>query len=179
MYALNVKSFRSKTVTETKCRSLALISNSKIRLIEHGLKNVPRAYSVKKLYKFYKKVKFEEKSHKSSRSYGIQANEMIYRNVNAILFSNISRKRNNLTRLSCLHSTFWKIPSQHLRHYNDGLKKFTEISNDHLTPELSLHLITPNCEIWHSPATKFHFDNDPFWAIYWPGGQALSRFLLK
>ncbi|XP_037912019.1 electron transfer flavoprotein beta subunit lysine methyltransferase-like isoform X2 [Hermetia illucens] len=55
------------------------------------------------------------------------------------------------------------------------------ISKNHLTPEISLHLITSECKLFHEPVcegTERVFDNDPFWGFYWPGGQALSRFIL-
>ncbi|ELU13871.1 hypothetical protein CAPTEDRAFT_139974, partial [Capitella teleta] len=70
-----------------------------------------------------------------------------------------------------------------LRHFSSHSEVVQEIdrltvkSQDHLTPELSLHLITPQCPLWHSPGDECPFD-DPFWAFYWPGGQALTRFLL-
>ncbi|GAB1608530.1 electron transfer flavoprotein beta subunit lysine methyltransferase-like [Argonauta hians] len=57
------------------------------------------------------------------------------------------------------------------------IKKVTEISTDHLTPEIKLRLITPNCYLWHSNGEECPFP-DPFWAFYWPGGQSLARFLL-
>ena len=50
----------------------------------------------------------------------------------------------------------------------------TEISTEHLTPEIKLHLITPNCPLWKSRGDECPVP-DPFWAFYWPGGQALSR----
>lgn len=67
--------------------------------------------------------------------------------------------------------------------------KNTEISQAHLTPELKLHLLTPNCPLYHaSPETtqstnankalEKTFFQDPFWSIYWPGGQVLTRFIL-
>ncbi|XP_018519301.1 electron transfer flavoprotein beta subunit lysine methyltransferase [Lates calcarifer] len=46
-----------------------------------------------------------------------------------------------------------------------------------LTPEIKLRLFTPNCRFWRERPELWPFD-DPYWAIYWPGGQALSRFLL-
>nr|CAD7459968.1 unnamed protein product [Timema tahoe] len=53
----------------------------------------------------------------------------------------------------------------------------TQVSRDHLTPELSLHLITPSCKLWSANPIDVPFA-DPFWAFYWPGGQALSRYIL-
>lgn len=44
-----------------------------------------------------------------------------------------------------------------------------------LTPELKLRLLTPNCRFWRERPELWPF-HDPFWAIYWPGGQALSRY---
>lgn len=55
-----------------------------------------------------------------------------------------------------------------------------------MTPEIGLHLLTPNCSLYHAPfanileadeAKKTVF-TEPFWSIYWPGGQALTRFIL-
>lgn len=54
------------------------------------------------------------------------------------------------------------------------IKQHTVISTDHMTPEIKLHLITPLCELWTASADNIPF-NDPFWAFYWPGGQALAR----
>ncbi|KPP64652.1 hypothetical protein Z043_116982 [Scleropages formosus] len=51
------------------------------------------------------------------------------------------------------------------------------VSGNSLTPEISLRLFTPNCKFWHERAELWPFA-DPFWAIYWPGGQALARYLL-
>ena len=53
----------------------------------------------------------------------------------------------------------------------------TKISRNHLTPEIALHLITPDCHLWNAPVEKCPF-TEPFWAFYWPGGQALTRYLL-
>ncbi|GCB76329.1 hypothetical protein scyTo_0020461 [Scyliorhinus torazame] len=53
----------------------------------------------------------------------------------------------------------------------------TEPVREHLTPEISLRLLTPRCPFWSEPAQLWPF-SDPYWAIYWPGGQALSRYLL-
>ncbi|XP_040894702.1 electron transfer flavoprotein beta subunit lysine methyltransferase-like [Toxotes jaculatrix] len=54
----------------------------------------------------------------------------------------------------------------------------TETAGEHsLTPEIKLRLFTPNCRFWRERPELWPFD-DPYWAIYWPGGQALSRFLL-
>ncbi|XP_017274375.1 electron transfer flavoprotein beta subunit lysine methyltransferase [Kryptolebias marmoratus] len=46
-----------------------------------------------------------------------------------------------------------------------------------LTPEIKLRLFTPGCRFWKEKPELWPFD-DPYWAIYWPGGQALSRYLL-
>ncbi|XP_077374154.1 electron transfer flavoprotein beta subunit lysine methyltransferase [Festucalex cinctus] len=54
----------------------------------------------------------------------------------------------------------------------------TNIVEDHnLTPEIKLRLFTPKCRFWFERPELWPFD-DPYWAIYWPGGQALSRYLL-
>ncbi|XP_014468576.1 PREDICTED: protein N-lysine methyltransferase METTL20-like isoform X1 [Dinoponera quadriceps] len=65
----------------------------------------------------------------------------------------------------------------------------TEVSHDHMTPELKLFLLTENCPLYREPfldkdgdrrldsLTRTTFQ-DPFWSIYWPGGQVLGRFIL-
>lgn len=57
------------------------------------------------------------------------------------------------------------------------IRTHTEVSTDHMTPEIQLHLITQKCSLWHSRGEDVPFP-DPFWAFYWPGGQVLSRYLL-
>lgn len=61
------------------------------------------------------------------------------------------------------------------------IEENTKITRNHLTPEIALRLITPECRLFHEPITDESeriFENDPFWGFYWPGGQALSRFIL-
>ncbi|XP_072001375.1 electron transfer flavoprotein beta subunit lysine methyltransferase isoform X2 [Engystomops pustulosus] len=53
----------------------------------------------------------------------------------------------------------------------------TEVVTDHLTPEIRLHLLTPRCKYWHLRPEHWPYA-EPYWAIYWPGGQALARYLL-
>ncbi|XP_055963800.1 electron transfer flavoprotein beta subunit lysine methyltransferase [Sorex fumeus] len=58
------------------------------------------------------------------------------------------------------------------------LEANTEVtSQGSLTPEIRLRLLTPRCKFWWERAERWPLA-DPYWAIYWPGGQALSRFLL-
>ena len=58
------------------------------------------------------------------------------------------------------------------------------MSREHLTPELQLRLLTPECALYSgrpSVAEREEVErhlSEPFWAIYWPGGQALARYLL-
>lgn len=59
----------------------------------------------------------------------------------------------------------------------DIITQHTVTTVDHLTPEISLRLITRECPLWHQTTDQCPFI-DPFWAFYWPGGQALTRFLL-
>lgn len=56
------------------------------------------------------------------------------------------------------------------------LEENTEVtSSGHLTPEIRLRLLTPRCRFWREKPDLWPY-GDPFWAIYWPGGQALSRY---
>ncbi|XP_052031308.1 electron transfer flavoprotein beta subunit lysine methyltransferase isoform X2 [Apodemus sylvaticus] len=58
------------------------------------------------------------------------------------------------------------------------LEENTEVtSSGSLTPEIQLRLLTPRCKFWWERADLWPY-GDPYWAIYWPGGQALSRYLL-
>lgn len=50
------------------------------------------------------------------------------------------------------------------------------VSRSHMTPELPLYLLTPSCRLY---TAKEEPDlGDPWWAIFWPGGQVLARFIL-
>nr|KAF6452280.1 electron transfer flavoprotein subunit beta lysine methyltransferase [Molossus molossus] len=54
------------------------------------------------------------------------------------------------------------------------LEENTEVtSSGSLTPEIRLRLLTPRCKFWWERADLWPH-GDPYWAIYWPGGQALS-----
>lgn len=55
------------------------------------------------------------------------------------------------------------------------IRENTIATNKHLTPEIELHLITPECPLWSSNGYDCPI-LDPFWAFYWPGGQALTRW---
>ncbi|XP_053674200.1 electron transfer flavoprotein beta subunit lysine methyltransferase-like [Anopheles nili] len=60
----------------------------------------------------------------------------------------------------------------------------TALSRQHMVPEIALRLITPDCAIYHQPVgasrdpSDTGFPLDPFWGFFWPGGQALTRFIL-
>ncbi|KAK1789805.1 hypothetical protein P4O66_015685 [Electrophorus voltai] len=59
------------------------------------------------------------------------------------------------------------------------IEENTEIvKGNSLTPEISLRLFTTKCRFWTEKPELWPFP-EPFWAIYWPGGQALSRYLLN
>ena len=60
---------------------------------------------------------------------------------------------------------------------SDFIDNNLTVSRDHLTPELPLHLLTSSCPLYHSPAPELNLP-DPWWAIYWPGGQVLARTVL-
>ncbi len=48
-----------------------------------------------------------------------------------------------------------------------------------LVPELRLHLATEVTPLWQATAADLvGWDDSPFWAFAWPGGQALARHLL-
>ena len=48
-----------------------------------------------------------------------------------------------------------------------------------LAPELSLYQATELTPLWHATAAELHgWDDSPYWAFPWAGGQALARVLL-
>ncbi|CAL1532256.1 unnamed protein product [Lymnaea stagnalis] len=57
------------------------------------------------------------------------------------------------------------------------IRQHTKLTRNHLTPELCLRLITPDCLLWNASPDRSPFD-DPFWAFFWPGGQVLTRYIL-
>lgn len=52
----------------------------------------------------------------------------------------------------------------------------TRVASPTLVPEVKLHLLTPDSPLWTAG------DPDalgwPYWAVAWPGGQALARFVI-
>ncbi|XP_034391703.1 electron transfer flavoprotein beta subunit lysine methyltransferase [Cyclopterus lumpus] len=68
--------------------------------------------------------------------------------------------------------------SRQPEHIRTFISENTEVvGKQSLTPEIKLRLFTPTCRFWRERPELWPFD-DPYWAIYWPGGQALSRYLL-
>lgn len=70
----------------------------------------------------------------------------------------------------------------------DTILKYTEITNDHMTPDLKLFLLTPRCSLYRDPFDRVNKEFDqvekrtwtnPFWSIYWPGGQGLVKFIFQ
>ncbi|XP_026731223.1 electron transfer flavoprotein beta subunit lysine methyltransferase-like isoform X2 [Trichoplusia ni] len=64
-----------------------------------------------------------------------------------------------------------------LKEMTSLILKHTVATRNHLTPELVLRLITPACPLWRATEAEVPF-KDPFWAFYWPGGQATARYIL-
>jgi predicted nicotinamide N-methyase len=56
----------------------------------------------------------------------------------------------------------------------------TAIATPPLTPEIRLHLATEITPIWQATEATLEASNlpPPYWAFAWPGGQAVTRFLL-
>ncbi|KAK2587822.1 hypothetical protein KPH14_003923 [Odynerus spinipes] len=70
----------------------------------------------------------------------------------------------------------------------EAILKHTEITNDHMTPDISLFLLTPSCPLYHDAfdTVRKEFNKieertfaEPFWSIYWPGGQGLVKFIFE
>ncbi|KAG8237363.1 hypothetical protein J437_LFUL019179 [Ladona fulva] len=71
----------------------------------------------------------------------------------------------------------WNHSHSSLPLMRDLISRNTEITRNHLTPEIALKLITSSCPLWKAKPEECPFP-DPFWAFYWPGGQAVTRFIL-
>jgi predicted nicotinamide N-methyase len=56
----------------------------------------------------------------------------------------------------------------------------TVLASPPLTPEIRLYLATEITPIWEATEATLEANNlpPPYWAFAWPGGQALTRFLL-
>ncbi|KAI9105392.1 S-adenosyl-L-methionine-dependent methyltransferase [Phlyctochytrium arcticum] len=50
-----------------------------------------------------------------------------------------------------------------------------------LTPSIQLHLITPTCPMytWGQDDLDNSGVGIPYWSVYWPGGQALTKYILE
>lgn len=71
--------------------------------------------------------------------------------------------------------------NQKLVNIEEVIKTETEITNNHLTPEIKLRLITKKCRLFNAKCddlSAIPFKNLPFWGFFWPGGQSMSRFIL-
>ncbi len=80
----------------------------------------------------------------------------------------------------------WSGPGPSLSTLRSSVLRHTVPTRSHLTPELTLQLMTPEVEAWHRRPEELRgrggeggrniaLSRDPYWAIYWPGGQALAR----
>jgi len=88
-----------------------------------------------------------------------------------------------------LHNDYTKSLEKFIADHCDVAKVIsenTEITCNHMTPELKLFLLTDKCPLYHASFIdeNENFDSltknvfqDPFWSIYWPGGQVLTRFI--
>ena len=69
-----------------------------------------------------------------------------------------------------------KIMQKTVEHF---MKNQCVITKNHLTPEISLSILTPECPQYHLPLnTKQYNFEAPFWSIYWSGGQGITRYLI-
>jgi predicted nicotinamide N-methyase len=56
----------------------------------------------------------------------------------------------------------------------------TEVASVPLVPEVRLHLLMPTSPLWHATPDEAARAGlvMPYWAVAWPGGQALARWVL-
>lgn len=61
----------------------------------------------------------------------------------------------------------------------DWMAQHLQWTRDHLTPELNLCLLTEECPLYKVQSDQVPGGlTDPWWSIYWPGGQVLARYVL-
>jgi predicted nicotinamide N-methyase len=66
-----------------------------------------------------------------------------------------------------------------LEEWMDFIRGRTEVVPVPLTPEISIHQATEMTELWRATAADLSgWDDSPFWAFPWAGGQALARHVL-
>ncbi|XP_033112501.1 electron transfer flavoprotein beta subunit lysine methyltransferase-like [Anneissia japonica] len=104
-----------------------------------------------------------------------------YRCLLTLLQQSTCRARHSLSvsqkHVSRLASSSSSNLTRHLVNSKNLIEKHTVVSTNHLSPSIKLRLITPECPLWYSGTDDCPF-NEPYWAFYWPGGQALTRFIL-
>lgn len=63
---------------------------------------------------------------------------------------------------------------------DDLLDRYTRLVPARLCPEIRLHLVTAECELWRATEEQAAAVGlvDPYWAFCWAGGQALARYVL-
>ncbi|XP_065811528.1 electron transfer flavoprotein beta subunit lysine methyltransferase-like [Labrus bergylta] len=78
----------------------------------------------------------------------------------------------------CVKGSFTAFRRRCVSHSRRFIGENTEVVGEQsLTPELRLRLFTPSCRFWTERPELWPYE-DPYWAIYWPGGQALSRSIM-
>ena len=60
------------------------------------------------------------------------------------------------------------------------VRSVTQLSSVPLVPEVRLHLLMPSSPLWRATPEEARLQGLelPYWAFAWPGGQALSRWVL-
>jgi len=60
------------------------------------------------------------------------------------------------------------------------IRSQTEIKSPTIVPEISLHLVTEVMPLWQYTEDRLQQADlpPPFWAIAWPGGQGIARYIL-
>ena len=61
--------------------------------------------------------------------------------------------------------------------YQKLIFRNTAVKSTLLLPEIKLHLIDKSCP-WYFQSSVPELRSDPFWSVFWPGGQVLSRFII-
>ncbi len=73
----------------------------------------------------------------------------------------------------------WCVPLRTLEELVQFVRERTDPAPVPLAPELVLHQASELTPLWHATAAELAgWDDSPFWAFPWAGGQALARYVL-
>jgi len=91
-----------------------------------------------------------------------------------------------LSKINCSSSNNKPDNQEEYLKFKDEISTTTKFVKSEMVAEFGLHVITPDMEVWNQPydqvseefQSSFWHSSMPYWAIFWPGGQILSRYII-